>query len=191
MLAYTNTESTQTHKHTDTQTDKRRPITQRWVSGPLNSLASRQQVHLTEWRLLFTRLGVTFFLAKSAASQRVRWPRPYAGWLSFIEKSFLCARYLPASQQGLGFTLDFPVLPEHGCYIYPSPLSWKCSLSPVKGSWTSPQMICPMSEPPSGQRESIQDKATHKKGSLLLTRVRAPAASNAVVRGQRALSPRC
>ena len=46
-----------------------------------------------------------------------------------------------------------------------------------------------MSESPSGKREGFQDSATRKKGSLLLTRVRAPATSNAVVQGQRALSP--
>ena len=46
-----------------------------------------------------------------------------------------------------------------------------------------------MSESPSGKREGFQDSATRKKGSLLLTRVRAPATSNAVVQGQRAPSP--
>ena len=76
-----------------------------------------------------------------------------------------------------------------GAIICPSPLSWKCSLPSVKGSRTSPQMFCPMSESRSGKREGLQDNATRKKGSLLLTRVRAPTASNAVVRGQRAPSP--
>ena len=52
-------------------------------------------------------------------------------------------------------------------------------------------LLCPMSESPSGKREGLQDNATLKKGSLLLTRVRAPAASNAVVRGQRAPTPSC
>ena len=52
-------------------------------------------------------------------------------------------------------------------------------------------LLCPMSESPSGKREGFQDNATRKKGNLLLTRVRAPAASNAVVQGQRALSPSC
>ena len=52
-------------------------------------------------------------------------------------------------------------------------------------------VLCPMSESPSGKRDGLQDNATHKKGSLLLTQVRAPAASNAVVRGQRAPSPSC
>ena len=78
-----------------------------------------------------------------------------------------------------------------GAIIYPSPLSWKCSLPPVKGSRTSPQMLCRMSESPSGKREGLRDNATRKKGSLLPTRVRAPAASNAMVRGQRAPSPSC
>ena len=48
-----------------------------------------------------------------------------------------------------------------------------------------------MSKSPSGKREGFQDNATRKKGSLLLTRVRAPATSKAVVWGQRALSPSC
>ena len=52
-------------------------------------------------------------------------------------------------------------------------------------------LLCPMSESPSRKREGLQDNATRKKGSLLLTRVRAPAASNAVVWGQRAPSPSC
>ena len=42
-----------------------------------------------------------------------------------------------------------------GVFIYPSPLSWKCSFSPVKGSQTSPQMFCPMSESLSGKREGF------------------------------------
>ena len=41
---------------------------------------------------------------------------------------------------------------------------------------------------PERKREGLQDNATRKKGNLLLTRVRATAASNAVVRGQRALT---
>ena len=78
-----------------------------------------------------------------------------------------------------------------GAIIYLSPLSCKCSFLLVKGSRRSPQMFCPMSESLSGKREGFQDNATHKKGSLLLTRARAPAASNAVVQGQRAPSPSC
>ena len=38
-----------------------------------------------------------------------------------------------------------------------------------------------MSESPSRKREGFQENATRKKVTLLLTRVRAPAASNAVV----------
>ena len=78
-----------------------------------------------------------------------------------------------------------------GAIIYPSPLSWKCSLPLIKGYRMSPQMLCLMSKSPSRKREGLQDNATRKKGSSLLTRVRAPAASNAVVRGQRAPSPSC
>ena len=49
-----------------------------------------------------------------------------------------------------------------GVIIYPSPLSCKCSLLPVKGSRTNPQLLCPMSESPSGKREGSQDNATRK-----------------------------
>ena len=106
------------------------------------------------------------FPAESAAPRRVRWPRPSAGWPPFIE-SLLLHQIPPASQQGLGFTLDFLVLTT-GVIIYPSPLSWKCSPSPVKGSQTSPQMLCLMSESPSGKREGFQDNATcNKKGKFI------------------------
>ena len=108
----------------------------------------------------------------------------------FVE-SFLLRQIPSCFSAGPRIYTGLLVLPEHRCYIYPSPLSWKCSLPPVKGSRTSPQMLCPMSESPSGKREGLQDNATRKKGSLLLTRVRAPAASNAVVQGQRAPSPSC
>ena len=113
--------------------------------GPLSPLASWYKIHLTEWHPLLTRLGIrrgTLLPAEPAAFRR-------AGWnvqsVPPLQKAFSYARYLPASQQGLGFTLDFPVLPEHRCYIYPSPLYWKCYLSPVKGSLTSPQMLCLLS----------------------------------------------
>ena len=42
-----------------------------------------------------------------------------------------------------------------------------------------------MSESLSGKREGFQDNVIHKKGSLLLTQVRASAATNAVVQGQK------
>ena len=148
----------------NTRTDKRRPMTQRWVSGPLNSLASREQVPLTEWRPLFTRLGVgrgTFFPAESAAPQRGRGPRPYAGWPPFIE-SFLLRQIPSCFPAGPRIYTGLSCL-STGVIIYPSPLSCKCSLLPVKGSWTSPRMLCPMSESPSGKREGFQDNATRKK----------------------------
>ena len=78
-----------------------------------------------------------------------------------------------------------------GAIIYPSPLSWKCSLPPVKESQMSPQMLCPMSESPGGKREGLQDNATRKKGSLLLTRARALCRIQRSGAGQRAPSPSC
>ena len=106
-------------------------------------------------------------------------------------ESFLLCQMPSCFSAGPRIYTGLLVLPEHRCYIYPSPLSWKCSLPPVKGSRTSLQMLCPMSESLSRKREGLQNNANRKKGSLLLTRVRATAASNAVVPGQRAPSPSC
>ena len=123
-------------------------------------------------------------------------PRYISLFLSFTFLSLTLYHKVPVhlktpTQQGLRFTLDFLSCLSTSAIIYPSPLSFKCSLPPFKGSLTSPQMLCPMSESPSGKREGLQDSATHKKGSLLLTRVRAPAASNAVVQVQKTPSPSC
>ena len=80
----------------------------------------------------------------------------------FIE-NFLLRQIPSCFSSGPRIYTGLLVLPEHRCYIYPSPLSWKCSLLPAKGSWTSPQMLSPMSESPSGKREVFQDNATRKK----------------------------
>ena len=78
MLAYTNTESRrQTHRHTDRQSSADNTalgfgppeFSCLPVAGSPYRMASI--VHQT-WGY--------FFLAEPAASQRVRWPRPYAGW---------------------------------------------------------------------------------------------------------------
>ena len=81
--------------------------------------------------------------------------------LSPVPETFLP----PSRASGLHWT--FLSCLSTGAIIYPSPLSWKCSLPPVKGSRTSPQMLCPMSESPSGKRESLQDNVTHKKGKFI------------------------
>ena len=81
----------------------------------------------------------------------------------------------------------------------PAPLLLMCQIVPHKangwdmdfeGQWLE-VLLCLMSESPGGKREGFQDNAIRKKGSLLLTRVRASAATNAVVQGQRARSPSC
>ena len=112
--------------------------------------------------------------ARSLASELCRLERPIRS--PFIESSL--RRQIPSCfPAGPRIYTGLLVLPENRCYIYPSPLSWKCSLLPVKGSWTSLQMLCPMSESPSEKREGFQDNATRIKGKfLLLARVRAPAA---------------
>ena len=81
--------------------------------------------------------------------------------------------------------------PELRCYYLAFPSVLEVFSLLVKGSRTSPQMLGPMSKSPSRKREGLQNNATRKKGSLLLTRVRAHAAATAVVPGQRAPSPSC
>ena len=88
--------------------------------------------------------------------------------------------------EGIGYTLQYSWASLVAQLIKNLPAmqeTWVRSLG-----W---EVLCPMSESPSGKREGFQDNATRKKGSLLLTWVRAPAASNAVVWGQRAPSPSC
>ena len=63
------------------------------------------------------------------------------------------------------------------------------AVSPKK--WQKKEIKTVMPDVRISEQEGLQDNATRKKGSLLLTRVRAPAASNAVVWSQRAQSPSC
>ena len=110
-------------------------------------------------------------------------PFPLDRKLSPAPDTFL----LPSRASDLHWTFLFCL--STGVFIYPSPLSWKCSLSPVKGSRTSPQMFCPMSESQSGKREGFQNNATRKKGKFITDSNQGSChASNIVVRGQRALS---
>ena len=189
-----------THKHgepkTNTRTDKRRPTTQCWVfeppefscppvlGSPYRMASTAHQTRVQERNSPSRRAGC--LPARSLVSVLHRLERPVR---SQPIESFLLRQIPSRFTAGPQIYTGLLVLPEHRCYIYPSPLSWKCSLLPVKGSQTSPQMLCPMSESLSGKREGFQDNATRKKGSLLLTRVRAPATSNAVLQGQRAPSP--
>ena len=54
-----------------------------------------------------------------------------------------------------------------------------------------PNVMLDVRMPEREDRRLLRQCNMQKKGSLLRTRVRAPAATNAVVRSQRALSPRC
>ena len=191
-----------THKHgepkTNTRTDKRRPTTQCWVFEPPEfscppgtRFALPNGVHCSpdagsgeelsfpqSWLPSSTLAG----LGLAPAGMSSPFPTLYRNLSPEPDTSLL-----PSRASDLHWTFLFCL--STGVFIYPSPLSWKCSLPLVKGSRTSPQMLCPMSESLSGKREGFQDNATRKKGSLLLTRVRAPATSNTVLQGQRAPSP--
>ena len=172
MPAYTNTESRrQTHRQTNVADNIALgfgppEFSCLLVAGSPYRMAST--VHQT-WGNLF--------LAESVASQGVHWPRPYAGWLPFIEKSFFCTRYLPASQQGLGFTLDFPVLPGHRCFYLSFLSVLKVFFSPSQGILDEPPNVLPDVRIPEREERRLPRQCnSQKKGSLLLTRVRAPAA---------------
>ena len=107
----------------------------------------------------------------------------------FIE-SFLLCQILPASQQGPGFTLDFPVLPEHRCYYLSLPSVLEVFSSPGQGIPDEPPNVMPNVQIPQREKRRPPRQCNmQRKGNLLLTRVRAPAATNAVVQSQRALSP--
>ena len=148
--------------HTDRQTSA---MTPRRVCGPPGFSRLRQQAYLTEWRPLLTGLG----LGLGTPFPQSRQPPVLRGW---DVHSVPLRRKLPPAQTPSCFPAGprvhtaLLVGPEHRCYIYPSPLSWKCSLLPVRGSRTSPQMLCPMSESPSGKREASKTMQLAKKGKF-------------------------
>ena len=125
--------------------------------------------------------------ARSLASVLRRLERPIRS--PFID-SFLLCQMPSCFSAGPQIYTGLLVLPEHPCYIYPSPLSWKCSLFPVKGSRTSPQMLCP--NPQAEREKASKTIQLAKKGKFIADSSQGSRhASNAVVRGQRALSSSC
>ena len=118
--------------------------------------------------------------ARSPASVLRRLEHPIR---SPVSESFLLRQLPSCFPAGPRIHTGLPVLPERRRYICPSPLSWKCSLLPVKGSRTSPQTLCPMCESPSGKRE----RNSHKREVFIADSSQGShRASKAVVRGQRA-----
>ena len=122
------------------------------VAGSPYRMAST--VHQT-WGNFLSR-GVGCLPARPLASA-LRRLAPLYRKFSSAPDTFL----LPSRASDLHWTFLFCL--STGVFIYPFSLSWKCSLSPVKGSRTSPQMFCPMSESLSGKRGGFQDNATRKK----------------------------
>ena len=180
MLAHTQTRRAE-DKHTDRQTQA---ITQRWVFGP-PEFSCLLVTGLPYW--MVSTVHQTWGRERNFPSHRIGClpAHPLASALRQLER-LICSRlYRKLSPAPDTFLLHSWASDLHwtflsclstGAIICPSTLSWKCSLPPDKGSRTSPQMFCPMSKSLSGKREGFQDNAIHKKGSLLLTRIRAPAA---------------
>ena len=102
--------------------------------------------------------------ARSLASVLRRLERPVR---SPARESFLPCQPPPCSQQGLGLALGFPVLPAHRSSICPSPLCWKCSPSPVKGSRTSPQCYARCPNPRAGREKASKTMQLAKKGKFI------------------------
>ena len=115
--------------------------------------------YLSEGRPLPTRFGIereVLFPAEPAAFQRVCW----ASVLYWLTK-------LNTGVQISFLQVKKPLLPG------------ECYSSQLKGSWTSPQMLCPKSESPK-LREQTSTAMQKHKGVLLLARARAPVSSSAV-----------
>ena len=125
-----------------------RKLSRRVGCLPARPLASALRRLAPLYRKLSRRIGG---LPARPLASALRWLAP------FIE-SFLLHQIPSCFPAGPRIHTGLPVLPERRRYIYPSPLSWKCSLLPVKGSRTSPQTLCPMCESPSGKRERNSHK---------------------------------
>ena len=112
-------------------------------------------------------------------------PFPLYRKLSSVPDTFL----LPSRASDLHWT--FLSCLSTGAIIYLSPLSCKRSFSRSKDPGRAPKCFAWCPNPRVGREKASKTMQLAKKGSLLLTRARAPAASNAVVQGQRAPSPSC
>ena len=182
---------------TNTWTDKPRPITRRWVFGPpefshLPVAGSpywiASTVHQTRGRernFPSSRAGCLPARPLASALHRLECPvcSPVYRKLSSCQIPS-CFPAGPRTYTGLSCPAWAPVL----LFIFPlCPASILFSRSRDPG-W-APKCYARCPNPRVGREKA--SKTTRKKGSLLLTQARAPAASNAVVQGQRALSPSC
>ena len=172
--------------HTDRQTSA---MTPRRVCGPPGFSRLRQQAYLTEWRPLLTGLGS----GSELPSRRAGSLRSCAAGTSIpfrSAESFLPRRRLPASQRGLGFTLRFwSGLSTGATSILPlCPGSVLFSRSGDPGRAPKCYARCP--NPRAGRERLPRQCNWQKKGSLLLTRVRAPAARPAQHLGSESAGPR-
>ena len=143
-----------THKHgepkTNTRTDKHRPTTQRWAFGPPEfsclpvpdgvhcspDLGSGEELSFPQSQLPSSTLAG---LGLEPAGMSSPFPTLHRK-LSPMPDTFL----LPSRASDLHWT--FLSCLSTSAIIYPSPLSWKCSLPPVKGSRTSPDVRIPEQE---------------------------------------------
>ena len=142
MPAHTQTRRAE-DKHTDRQTSA---TTQRWVfrppefscprGSPYRMASTAHQTRAQERNSPSHRAGC--LPARSLASVLCRLNVQSVS--PFIE-SVLLHQIPPASQQGLGFTLDFPVLPEHRCCYLSFPSVLEVFSSPGQGILDEPPTV--------------------------------------------------
>ena len=132
---------------------------------------------------------------QSRCLQRARWPRSCAGWnvqsAPPLEKAFSCASRLPAPSRASGWPWAFLSCLRTGA-LSALPLCAGSALPPrSRDPGRAPNVMPDVRIPEREERRLPRQCNSQKKGSLLLTRARAPAATNAVTQAQRALSPSC
>ena len=124
-----------------------------------------------------------FLSRRTGCLRRVRWPRPYAGWLPFI-KSLLCFPAGPRIYTGLSCSAWAPVclsiLP-----LCPGSVLFPRSRDPGRAPKCSAR--CP--DPRAGREKASKTTQLAKKGKFITDPSQGSCrASSTVVRGQRAPS---
>ena len=102
--------------------------------------------------------------ARSLASVLCRLERPVCS--PFIESFLLCQ--IPSRfTQGLGFTLDFPVLPEHRCYHLSFPSVLEVFSSPGQGLPDEPPNVMPDVQIPEREERGPPRQCNSQKGKFI------------------------
>ena len=98
--------------------------------------------------------------------------------LALLYREILLLRQIPSCfPAGPRFTLDSPVLPEHRCFYLSFPSVLEVFPFPGQGIPDKPPNVLPDVRIPEWEERRLPRQCnSQKKGCLLLTRIRAPAA---------------